>query len=57
MVRVSDWLTTQGITTHQGWRLVDTSYVSPDGKFIEGIGYKPQLGSGDVSGSWIVTLR
>ena len=57
MVRVSDWLTGLGITTHQGWRLLETTFVSPDGKFIEGVGFKPQIGSGDVGGSWIVKLR
>jgi hypothetical protein len=54
MVRLTDWLTSQGITAHQGWRLLATTYVSPDGKFIAGIGFKPL--AGEVGGSWIVTL-
>jgi probable HAF family extracellular repeat protein len=57
MVRVRDWLISQGIAAAQDWRFLGTTYVSPDGKFIEGIGFKPQVGSADVGGSWIVTLR
>jgi uncharacterized membrane protein len=56
MVRVGQWLTAQGVTAHDGWILLQTKYVSPDGKFIQGIGYKPQVGN-DHYGSWIVTLR
>ena len=55
MVRVGQWLTAQGVTAHEGWVLLQTTYVSPDGKFIQGLGYKPQIGN-DVYGSWIVTL-
>jgi uncharacterized membrane protein len=57
MVRVGQWLTAQGVTAHQGWVLLQTTYVSPDGKFIQGLGFKPQVGNNEVYGSWIVTLR
>lgn len=54
MVYVRDYLTSKGVTNHKDWgKFVETTYVSPDGRFIAGSGFNPQ-GSQE---SWIVTLR
>lgn len=52
MVRVSDYLTANGVTAQQGWELTAAGYVSPDGKRIAGTGINAQK----VAYSWIVTL-
>lgn len=52
MVLISDYLTAYGVTAHQGWKLTDVSYVSPDGKRIAGTGINAQM----QAESWIVTL-
>ena len=38
MVKLSDYLTSKGITGHQQWTLVTAYSVSPDGKIIAGTG-------------------
>jgi probable HAF family extracellular repeat protein len=53
MVRVSDYLTANGVTAHNGWTLTRTYYVSPDGKRIVGNAINPD----SLVQSWIVTLR
>jgi probable HAF family extracellular repeat protein len=53
MVLITDYLTANGLTVHQGWqKLTDVSYISPNGKLIAGTGIDPQ----GVAGSWIVNL-
>jgi hypothetical protein len=55
MLRMSDYLTANGITAHQGLKLTFTSYVSPDGKRLAGTavgGQEPNV----LPYSWIVTL-
>jgi hypothetical protein len=54
MMYVTDYLTQHGVTDHQGWYLLQTVYVSPDGRFIAGLGQK--LPSPNLR-SWIVTLK
>jgi probable HAF family extracellular repeat protein len=51
MVLLTDYLTANGVTAHQGWKLTDVSYISPDGKRMVGTGISPQGAT-----SWIVTL-
>jgi hypothetical protein len=51
MVLLTDFLTANGVTAHQGWKLTDVSYISPDGKRMVGTGISPQGAT-----SWIVTL-
>jgi hypothetical protein len=53
MIRVSDYLTANGVTAHNGWTLTRTTYVSPDGKRIAGSGFNPQ----QIINSWVATLR
>jgi probable HAF family extracellular repeat protein len=54
MVYVKDYLTSKGVTNHQNWlKFVETTHVSPDGRFIAGSGINPQ----GRQESWIVTLR
>jgi hypothetical protein len=54
MVYVSDYLTSKGVTNHKNWiKFVETTHVSPDGRFIAGSGINPQ----QSQESWIVTLR
>ena len=38
MVKLSDYLTSKGITGHESWTLVNANSVSPDGKIIAGTG-------------------
>ena len=38
MVKLSDYLTSIGITGHERWTLVTAHNVSPDGKIIAGTG-------------------
>jgi uncharacterized membrane protein len=52
MVLLTDFLTANGVTAHQGWKLTDVSYISPDGKLMAGTGIDPKVGAT----SWIVTL-
>jgi len=54
MVSVSDYLTMNGVTDHLGWDgLIKTSYISPDGRLMAGVGYKPY----PFLKGWIVTLK
>ena len=53
MVYMHDYLTSKGVTTHQGWVLTSAWYVSPDGRVVAGHGLDPR----GVPDSWIVTLR
>ena len=52
MLRVADYLVNSGVKDHLGWQLTFSTYVSPDGKRIAGIGFDPQM----TAYSWIVTL-
>ena len=38
MVKLSDYLTSKGITGHEQWTLINANSVSPDGKIIAGTG-------------------
>jgi len=38
MVKLSDYLTSKGITGHEQWTLINANCVSPDGKIIAGTG-------------------
>jgi hypothetical protein len=49
-IRLSDYLTANGVTAHRVWKLTDFSYVGPDGKRLAGTGLSPQGAQ-----SWIVT--
>jgi uncharacterized membrane protein len=51
MVLLTDYLTANGVTAHQGWKLTDVSYISPDGKRMVGTGISSQGAT-----SWSVTL-
>jgi hypothetical protein len=51
MVLLADYLTANGVTAHQAWKLTDFSYVSPDGKLLAGTDISPQGAQ-----PWIVTL-
>jgi hypothetical protein len=44
MVRLREYRKSRAIAPVQPWILLETTYVSPDGRFTAGIGYKPQLG-------------
>jgi len=52
MVKLSDYLTSQGITGHERWLLTTASAVTPDGKTIAGTGINP---GGHIEG-FVVTL-
>ncbi|HKE24482.1 MAG TPA: hypothetical protein VKB88_19095 [Bryobacteraceae bacterium] len=52
MVRIADYLTSQGVTSHDRWDLRLATYVSPDGKRIAGTGFDPA----QAAYSWVVTL-
>ena len=51
-VYLHEYLTSKGVTAHQGWYLQAVYYVSPDGKVLAGYGTNPR----NVPESWIVTL-
>jgi probable HAF family extracellular repeat protein len=38
IVKLSDYLTSKGITGHEKWTLITATDVSPDGKIIAGTG-------------------
>jgi hypothetical protein len=38
MVKLSDYLTSKGVTGHESWTLVTANSISPDGKIIAGTG-------------------
>jgi len=38
MVKLSDYLTSKGITGHERWTLLNANSISPDGKIIAGTG-------------------
>jgi probable HAF family extracellular repeat protein len=38
IVKLSDYLTSKGITGHERWTLIAAASVSPDGKIIAGTG-------------------
>lgn len=51
MIFVSDYLTSKGVTSHNGW-ILSAAAVTPDGKMIAGHGYNPQ----GLPAGWIITL-
>lgn len=53
MMFVSDYLTSKGVTSHNGWTLSAATTVTPDGKIIAGHGYNPQ----GIPAGWIATIR
>jgi uncharacterized membrane protein len=63
MMSVSDFLTMKGVTEHKSWiSLVNTVYISPDGRMVVGQGLLPpgSLGSTSpfpVPRTWVMTLR
>jgi hypothetical protein len=42
ILKLSDYLTSKGITGHQNWILMTATSVSPDGKIIAGTGINPR---------------
>jgi uncharacterized membrane protein len=53
MMFVSDYLTSKGVTTHNGWVLGAATAVTPDGRIIAGHGVNPQ----GIPSGWIATIR
>ena len=52
MVKLSEYLTSKGITGHNGWILVHATALSPDGKIVAGTGINPN----QVAEGWIARL-
>jgi len=53
IVRLTDYLTTKGVTGFTGWTLVNAVAVSPDGKIISGTGINPA----GLAEGWIAKLQ
>jgi hypothetical protein len=41
MVYMLDYLTSKGVTAHQGWVLQSATVVNPDGRLVAGWGLNP----------------
>jgi len=52
MVKLSDYLTSKGVTGFERWLLVDAAAVTPDGKTITGLGINPE----GLAEGYVVTL-
>jgi uncharacterized membrane protein len=54
MMYMTNFLTLKGVTAQQQWvSLTETTYISPDGRIVAGLGFDPQ----NRRASWIVTLH
>ena len=50
ILKLSDYLTSKGVTGHQNWILITATGLSPDGKIIAGTGLNNNVAGGRVEG-------
>jgi hypothetical protein len=50
ILKLSDYLTSKGVTGFENWRLITATGVSPNGKIIAGTGINNNVPGGRVEG-------